>query len=208
MWLYKFIDAPKLPMELEAKVMALYNDPDKESCRINSNSYANEMKPDLAGRLHPKDVVAVKDGKSYRNSRGFRYTLEQEVYNWIHTHLSDQYTDCGLSVIHGPDGLLAPHTDQTRRFAILYTFEAGGPDVRTAFYQEDGFTLERELRIFGTDYSVLKEVDAIQIPLRTWVVMNTNVLHSVENLVGDRIQIQFGLNALPNTWQYTYTKEI
>jgi hypothetical protein len=206
MWLYKFIDAPELPPELEAKVMTLYNDPNRESQRINSNDYANDMKPDLAGRLHPKDVVAIKDGKSYRNSRGFRYTLDQQVSDWIHQHLSDQYTDCGLSVIHGPDGLLAPHTDQTRRFAVLYTFDTGGADVRTAFYQEHGYPVERELREFGTDYDRLKEVHAVQFPLRTWVIMNTNVLHSVENLVSDRIQIQFGLNEVPDDW--TYQEEI
>ena len=206
MWLYKFIDAPELPPELEAKVMALYNHPDKESRRINSNDYANDMKPDLAGRLHPKDVVAIKDGKSYRNSRGFRYTLDQQVSDWIHQHLTNQYTDCGLSVIHGPDGLLAPHTDQTRRFAILYMFDTGGADVRTAFYQEHGYPVERELREFGTDYSKLNEVHAVQFPLRTWVIMNTNVLHSVENLVSDRIQIQFGLNEVPDDW--TYQEEI
>jgi hypothetical protein len=206
MWLYKFIDAPELPPELEAKVMTLYNDPNRESQRINSNDYANDMKPDLAGRLHPKDVVAIKDGKSYRNSRGFRYTLDQQVSDWIHKHLSDQYTDCGLSVIHGPDGLLAPHTDQTRRFAVLYTFDTGGADVRTAFYQEHGYPVERELREFGTDYDRLKEVHAVQFPLRTWVIMNTNVLHSVENLVSDRIQIQFGLNEVPDDW--TYQEEI
>ncbi len=206
MWLYKFINAPELPEELEHKVMALYNDPSKETRRINSNSYADAMKPDLAGRLHPKDVVAIKDGKSYRNSRGFRYTLDQDVYDWIHQHLTDQYTDCGLSVIHGPDGLLAPHTDQTRSFAILYTFDTGGPDVRTAFYQEDGHPVERELRVFGTDYANLREVHAVQIPLRTWVIMNTNVLHSVENLISDRVQIQFGLNEVPAEW--TYNQEI
>lgn len=186
--------------------MALYNDPDRESQRINSNSYANDMKPDLAGRLHPKDVVAIKDGRSYRNSRGFRYTLDQQVSDWIHRHLSDQYTDCGLSVIHGPDGLLAPHTDQTRRFAVLYTFDTGGPDVRTAYYQEHGYPVERELREFGTDYDQLKEVHAVQFPLRTWVIMNTNVLHSVENLISDRVQIQFGLNSVPSDW--SYTKEV
>lgn len=183
--------------------MALYNDPDRESRRINSNAYADAMKPDLAGRLHPKDVVAIKDGRSYRNSRGFRYTLDQQVSDWIHRHLSDQYTDCGLSVIHGPDGLLAPHTDQTRRFAVLYTFDTGGPDVRTAYYQEHGYPVERELREFGTDYDQLKEVHAVQFPLRTWVIMNTNVLHSVENLISDRVQIQFGLNSVPSDWRYT-----
>ena len=203
MWLYKFIDAPQLPPELEDVVLALYHNPDRESQRINSNSYANDMKPDLAGRLHPKDVIAIKDGKSYRNSRGFRYTLDQQVSDWVHQHLSDQYTDCGLSVIHGPDGLLAPHTDQTRRFAVLYTFDTGGADVRTAFYQEDGYPVERELREFGTDYDRLKEVHAVQFPLRTWVIMNTNVLHSVENLISDRVQIQFGLNSVPSDWRYT-----
>jgi len=206
MWLYKFIDAPQLPPELEDAVLALYHNPDRESQRINSNSYANDMKPDLAGRLHPKDVIAIKDGKSYRNSRGFRYTLDQQVSDWIHQHLSDQYTDCGLSVIHGPDGLLAPHTDQTRRFAVLYTFDTGGADVRTAFYQEDGYPVERELREFGTDYDRLNEVHTVQFPLRTWVIMNTNVLHSVENLVSDRVQIQFGLNSVPSRW--SYTKEV
>jgi hypothetical protein len=208
MWLYKFIDVPLLPAELEAKVIALYHNPDKEHLRINNNSYADAMRPELSGKLHPKDVVAVRDGKSYRNSRASRYRLEQDVYDWIHNHLTDQYTDCGLSVIAALDGLLAPHSDQTRKFAILYTFETGGPDVRTVYYQEHNHTIERELRTFGTDYSQLTEIYAAQFPLRKWVLMNTNILHSVENLISDRVQIQFGVNSIPAEWSFNYIKGI
>lgn len=205
MWLYKFIDVPQLPPELEAKVLNLYRDLNRESHRIPASSYA-AMKSEEAGGLHPKDVVVTKNGKSYRNSLRFRYTLDQQVSDWIHKNLSNQYIDCGLSVTFGPSGLLAPHTDALRHFAVLYTFETGGADVRTIFYQEDNYPIERPLRVFGHNYSKLNEVHTVQFPSRTWIIMNAHVLHSVENLVSDRVQIQLSLNSVPNEW--LYTKEV
>jgi len=208
MWLYKFLNIPQLPRALEQQVLDLYQAPDRESRLINNNSYANTVKPELANRPHPKDVVAIKDGKTVRNSRGFRFKLDAEVYEWLHKHLTSAYTDCGLSVITGPDRTLIPHTDQTRRYALLYTFDTGGADVETVFWQEAGNTVHRELREFGTDYGQLTAIERAKFPLRTWVMMNTNVLHSVENLSSDRIQVQMGLNAIPEEWQSTYTKEV
>lgn len=205
MWLYKVINAPALPAELEQKVMALYNSPERDLHLINSNSYANSMKPELAGKLHPKDVTAIKDGRTIRNSRGRRYKLEPEVYDWLHSHLTADYTDAGLSVISGPDATLLPHTDQTRNYAVLYTFEPGGPDVETCYWQEHGYPADRGLREFGTDYSKLDLLHSIKIPLRTWVILNTNVLHSVENCYNDRIQIQMGVNNIPESWTYSTT---
>jgi len=208
MWLYKFLDIPQLPPELEQRVMELYQTPDRESQLINNNSYANAVKPELAGKTHPKDATAIKNNRTVRNSRGFRYRLDSEVYEWLEKNLTSEYTDCGLSVITGPDGTLIPHTDQTRLYALLYTFDAGGSAVETVYWQEHNKPLERELREFGSDYSQLDPVERVQFPLRTWVLMNTNVMHSVENLVSDRVQIQMGLNAIPESWKYSLVKEI
>jgi hypothetical protein len=43
--------------------------------------------------------------------------------------------------------------------------------------------------------------------LRTWILLNTNILHSVENLTCRRVQFQVSLDYVPNI-PVKFTKEI
>jgi hypothetical protein len=208
MWIYKFVNLPTLPHHIENAVLSLYESPELEERLINVANYPDTMRPELANKLHPKDAVATRNGKKIKNNRGFRYRLNDSEYEWIHQNISDQYTDCGLNVCTGSDGTLLPHTDLTRTYLLLYMFDAGGPDVETVYWKEEGKPLERGPREYGSDYNSLQVLNATQYPLRTWVLLNTTILHSVENMVKDRIQIQMGLNSIPESWTYSLTKEI
>jgi hypothetical protein len=49
-----------------------------------------------------------------------------------------------------------------------------------------------------TNYSKLQEVAKICIPKHRWICMNTNILHSVENITSPRISIQISRNTFPD----------
>jgi hypothetical protein len=85
--------------------------------------------------------------------------------------------------------------------------EPGGPNVTTNFWKEQGYSVHREMKSFGCDYSQLELLHTEQWPLRTWILLNTNVLHSVENLDKQRIQFQVSLDYLPDI-HAKFTKDI
>jgi hypothetical protein len=49
-----------------------------------------------------------------------------------------------------------------------------------------------------TDYSKLQKIAKVCIPPHRWICMNTNILHSVENILTSRISIQISRNTFPD----------
>jgi hypothetical protein len=98
-----------------------------------------------------------------------------------------------------------PHIDSSREYALLYVVDPGGENVSTAFYQESGKPIVRPkikplvslYKEYVNDYSLLTEIDRVVLPTHTWVILNANILHSVENLSGPRVTYQIALNDNP-----------
>jgi hypothetical protein len=71
--------------------------------------------------------------------------------------------------------------------------DRGGDDATTYFFQQKGHPVEREGHptniTLCDDYSQLEIIDQIQFPLNQWVLLNTNILHGVENVTGSRINL-------------------
>jgi hypothetical protein len=86
------------------------------------------------------------------------------------------------------------HTDLSRDFLLLYLLEGGGPEHRTVFYQEIGMPKIRERDMRVLDYSNLIELGGLQIPLKSWILMQTQILHGVENIPNHRISFQIGIH--------------
>jgi hypothetical protein len=85
--------------------------------------------------------------------------------------------------------------------------EPGGPATHTDFWKERDYSVHREMKTFGTDYDRLELLVTEQWPLRKWVLLNTNILHSVEELTKNRVQFQVSLDREPNIFA-EYIKEI
>jgi hypothetical protein len=76
---------------------------------------------------------------------------------------------------------------------MLYNvLDSGGEFV---FWQEEGCPITRSFleRQVKKDYSKLKEICRFKPPVKTWYLINSQVIHSVENLTGKRINLQFNL---------------
>jgi hypothetical protein len=71
--------------------------------------------------------------------------------------------------------------------------DPGGDNVRTVFYREHGHPVERH-SAWGNptrcdDYNDLVEIDSVKFPVGQWVLLNTGILHGVENITGSRINL-------------------
>lgn len=84
-----------------------------------------------------------------------------------------------------------PHIDVNRKFILLYNIVDSGGDF--CFWQEGDLQITRSMltRAMCFDYSKMKLLATFRVPPKTWYMINTQVLHSVENLTGVRKNIQF-----------------
>ena len=175
MLLFQYLDfLPAIPLELLVEP------------GINNNDYIKQ--PDERHKQLP----------AHRRATFARYSVNDQVLNWLRDNISTSLELAGLQKMTWPDDaipgkrLIIPHTDAARHWAISYIFETGGPNVTTTFYQENGFPLVRKSdTLFKGDNLTVHEQLVIE-PYR-WHMIKTNVIHGVENVLTQRQAISIGL---------------
>jgi hypothetical protein len=97
------------------------------------------------------------------------------------------------------------HSDIHRVFALNYMLELGGDDVLTTWYQEKNMPLRRsknkgqygapqqQLADTGNiEYDNLEILGSARLEKHKWYLVATDILHDVDNIVGQRSSITFG----------------
>ena len=126
-----------------------------------------------------------------------RYAMPKEFYHWAVENIDSTVAEPTIStsgkLVSGigdvTDGYLPPHTDRSRRYALLYVVKQGSNTVKTCFWQEKGqpqvrdenATLQDDIAL-PTDYSALDLLEAVDFGERNWVLLNSKVFHSVEHI--------------------------
>lgn len=127
------------------------------------------------------------------SNNNVRYQFNDEFIDWIKKNICQdfQYKNSGIMFF---DEIQLPHTDLTRDYVLLYNIQTGGEDARLCFWQESGEDLIRP-RMTTVDRSArLKLVSEVAGPSNCWYLMNTSVLHSVENTNSVRVNLQISFN--------------
>lgn len=189
-------DYPKVPLAFYQDFLDQPIDTVPKDQAVNY-TYAN---PDYRTR------ITNRYGEMLKGKTQFRISMGEEFAQWVKNAFgpedADQwYMDSGFTFLIGEDGnetICAPHTD-TRQYNLYYLVNRGGDDVTTNYWIEKNKPVARESLITIGNYDDLNLLDAVQFPLNTWVLMNSRIIHSVENIAGDRKSIQVSLNCLPNT---------
>jgi hypothetical protein len=184
-WLWKF---PKLPQVPDNLVEMAYKS-------------IKEWRHD-PGNIHYKandEEKFVKNGQTKNSVAFIQFMLEQPVLDWIYENIIDHsYGNLRITQSttdpNGGEKHKIAHTDFTRDFVLIYLLESGGPDHRTVFYHEEGQSIVRERHTRVFDYENLKEIGSIKVPLRRWILMQTQILHAVENIPNHRVAFQLGVN--------------
>ena len=80
----------------------------------------------------------------------------------------------------------------------MYIIDAGGDNVMNCFWQEKGHELLRlgNGPITVCNYNDLDLIAETRFNSNRWALINTKILHSVENICRPRISIHIGLNNL------------
>lgn len=188
-WNYKFLNIPHPPQKFID--LALTEDTNSYGPVNRLNEYQGQ-----SNSIRREVVNCISTGERVYAPR---YTIPEEFRQWVIDNISCDIAETSISITSpSTDGLLAPHTDRSRRYALLYIVKQGGTDVRTCFWQERGqpqirdenATLQDDIAL-PTDYQTLDLLESVDFGERNWVLLNSKVFHSVEHINGIRISFQF-----------------
>jgi hypothetical protein len=192
-WYYKVLDLPSPPAELIDKIDRVYR-PDLGLFKSDNLDYLSIDKTD---DWQDQTYNWIKPMASNQN---IRYRFNDEYTQWVRENIIDTFEENNSGVMFFDKEQL-PHTDTTREFVLLYNIETGGPDATLSFWQEDGHPVLRERGLAVERSSHLKLLDKIQGPHNCWYILNTQVIHSVENVTSRRTNFQVSFNALPEKFK-------
>ena len=123
--------------------------------------------------------------------------------NWARENIYQDIVDAGINYVNiDPELEIGPistgaHTDKIRDFVLLFPILQGGDDTRLTFWQEKGQEVIRSPATDVEDRKLLDLLDWTILSHDCWTLINTNVLHSVENLYSTRINLQISLRNIP-----------
>ena len=139
--------------------------------------------------------IVTKDGFQY--DYAFNRSIDMgDIYKeWAIKNVSPDAFD--FRVVTTPKGapIKGPHVDHTRNYTLIYLLESGGQDHETCFYKdiaEDSPIMPPGT--FRDDLSQVQKVAGIQVPLRSWTLLNAHVLHGVENIPLGRMALQVSID--------------
>lgn len=128
-------------------------------------------------------------------------TRHRDFEAWARKNIIETYKNAGVNYCNAPPADHATscgaHTDATRAYALLYNIQTGGQCVATNFWQETAQPVVQLPKSSCTDTDKLTLLDSVVIPQGVWCIINTQVLHSVDDLTAPRINFQISLDDHP-----------
>ena len=145
----------------------------------------------------------VKDGRLLKNA-GYSNSipLQPELIKWIREHVPGvSQSDITYQVSEHPVcGTHIVHSDINRKYALNYIFETGGHDAYTNWFQEKDKPLHRNKESGNrqsdsgiVNYKNLELLASVRIPINTWVLIATDILHDVDVVIGQRKSITISI---------------
>jgi hypothetical protein len=177
---------PSVPDEFvqQARELAVQKTDNANADRYNNKYLARQLKKD--GAVLPS-----------RYQHGILLGTDWE--QWVQQNIMKHYHSTGVRISAGPEQATVhgAHVDgwidNSPTYKLYYLIDPGGDDVRTVFYREQGHAAER-YSAWGDptrcdDYNNLVEIDSVKFPEAQWILLNTGILHGVENITGLRVNL-------------------
>jgi len=142
-------------------------------------------------------TITRPDGTNVSNINYSRLKLSTELEEWVRTNICSEFIHAAISV-SDPGGITdthGPHVDGSRDVTIMWIHDTGGPAVDTVFWEVANEPLVSTGRGKWLDtYNDLTEYTKVRFQSGTWYLLNTRIMHSVENLQSPRIVLQVSLS--------------
>lgn len=129
-------------------------------------------------------------------TRNVRRLFNEEYLQWIKDNITSDFQNASLMYCWGCPEIpsTGAHTDFTRDYALLYNLAAGGPDATLCFWKEKNHPVVRDRCVANGYFDSLELIDSIKGPENIWYLTNTRILHSTENVVGLRLNLQISFD--------------
>lgn len=127
------------------------------------------------------------------SNKNVRQHFNDDFIHWIKRNITSEFQSGNSGVMYFDEPQL-PHTDVTRDFVLLYNLETGGQDSQLCFWQEKGQKLLRERMVTVARGPSLQLVDSIKGPFDCWYIVNSRIIHSVEQVSGLRLNLQISFD--------------
>jgi hypothetical protein len=188
---YKILNFPKIPDKFSAEIFDTVKSPTNAIPKKHQNhpgfeEYRQRKLIKTNGEIVPTVMIS-------------RYPLSNELNQWLLDNVHPDPVRQHISFYSNSSDSMGPHVDHERNEVWLYILQSGGKKVETVWYQEHGQPITRPdiqgltetyMNTAKCDYRDLTELERFEIPLNTWVSINSSVIHSVEGLTGHRLAIQ------------------
>lgn len=138
--------------------------------------------------------ILNNNGEQYRSSRSHRYHMGDDFSHWIKTNIVSMFREASVSVLRRRSPSFGPHSDTRTQFRLIFPVNTGGQNCCTTWWQEKNRDLFPSLGHVVTDYNQLIELDKITMIPNRWYIIDTRVLHSVENVESDRVALHVSLD--------------
>lgn len=147
------------------------------------------------GRPHIKNGKLLKPCEYW-----FSKNINPELAEWIYKNIIQDTKSIEIGCQVATNGVHIVHSDINRRYAINYMIELGGDDAWTSWYKELNKPINRSKRTGNTQadtgyvgYENLELLDSVKFKKNKWYLIATNILHDVDNIVGDRKSISISI---------------
>ena len=137
------------------------------------------------------------NGKLMKCCKPASVHASDKLTNWVKDNLVSEYKALRVNYyipLADTCNSIGIHTDKLSEFILLYNIETGGPDAATTLWQQQNFPLYREPGLSIENTVDLTKVCQVVGPTG-WYLINARILHSVENVITPRINIQISLTA-------------
>lgn len=156
---------------------------------------------DNRGGLRREASLIDADGNPVEATYNYQCHFNTDINQWCKKNILPEIKDIRYIFTQPNYSYVRPHVDFTRKFVAIYLLSTGGGEPCTVFYKEKAQPdLIRPGGYRVNDFRLLEEIGRVVIPLKTWIVLNSQILHSVTNIQGgSRRSIQVSLDSVPDS---------
>ena len=169
-WLYKFVDLPAVPQNII------------DDCMLSIKNWDQDEK----FWWWPKSAEEIDyiNGQPKKSIGFIQFNIPEHATNWFIDNIVESgYNNIKIASNTSGDHKGA-HSDKTRDYVLMYLLTSGGePQPQTVWYKEKDMPTIRERKSRCHDYSLLEEIGRVTIPLHSWIILNSRILHGIDQIL-------------------------
>jgi hypothetical protein len=184
-------DLPPVPEHFIERGLRIIDD------NITDFARNDKLGRDIYGIYSKRTRKLVKNQEEVDPVFQVSYDLGADWDQWVKDNITPKYYDTSVRTVasYAENATeQGPHTDGAK-LKLYYLIDPGSADAMTSFYMQPGHPM---VRVFDNEYDIIYAdniddlvlLDQAHFPARTWILLNSYVIHGVEQaIVGRRTHI-------------------